>query len=1492
MAVDARVSCDANPCTKITYYFKPKIDIQINSYIQLILPFNLYSETLTTQSIDGSVQSKVFTGNNTFLVNSSIPKGVWMKAVLTLTTAQVVQQTSGLFQFMVVKSTSQDSILLYQEPPETIYYTIPSQTYTPPVVTLIAPVIPVAGGTACILSNWNNNVQINKKKQLMSISVQMTANTTNERMNIQLTLNATPTGIIYLRQCYMYGTNLTRWDSMCTLIQNGVNIIFQIRASQATLLISTLVYNIDFYVSHLGSTITPATFTGLIYYDTTLVDTCAPTYNVNVGTTINLIEIIDNTALFVQSPNIGTLTSFGITFKPRALDYDTQIVFQLGFLSQVQPFCQVDTSNNIATQFSLIYYTSTSIVLLTDNKAIDNNVYTFNLNCSGYQLNSNGLPIIISYQDLQNTIISYAEIISPPVIPAQLTSSSSFQVKPNIILLSKRFNNPGGKTIFQFYINPTKNTQSIYVEFPYQYTLDKVTCTINGTETNCYRTLGNRFMIYTQFYRNQLVSYPFYLNIYGLINPIKLTYGHQIWVGLDDDLIVQPLLNGNINILNGIYEQQFIDDSILQDFANLTVWGLQFSQQNTRTMNSLLTINITAPFNTIISTNRLYLRIPETYYVYNLTCMLIKLGDLNKNNLITNCGQDHEYIQMNLSTDVGNARFSNSYQLIIKFIRTQDKENNQGVGSFLRSQFDLFFTDQNDVILLKADGQSLTVTQNLTSPKMQLSWYQIDSAGAYSYLQSQDGQDTLPIFNIYSRQMKQNYLFLGLSDPNDRFNVTFNLIIPQNDQLIIYGKSLNSRYAYSNQPLTLPKLSIDSLSDSTYYQQITDQYITINPGDSGYIFRVAAKDFINQKIQILANYTLIQPPTNSWNSPNYYNPFADIPLIVFQVQNPSCTYFADIQLLSIPIGGASQPIFIDTSDCIPIYETPLVFPSLPANFTLVQIQTSISMKSMEQTRRQTNMNPLPQYIFQITANDQVSIGTNFKLTVLGLEFTFTVVNSTSDANGTYVAPTNTALNVTYSNGTNQISLTMQCDQDGIAELTMGIEEIEDKQAAALTDQLNGTETLFKVLPVYGLGNYMSQIDVLQTRYDLIGFMYNNLLGDQLHYNNYSVQFQVNSSDLKSASYNIYNQRIQTLQIIKQSLSPKTREISLQRQVAKMKVITNQTINFNIINPQYDYRYSFGYYCVNQQGLQSSFSQNHYYVQNQTITNNLTIAYMLNITFIIKPSQLQINNILCSLPQFYKLNYHQVLSKNCTKCLLNAVNYTKINQTTYQKLVNSFVPVANRSASDQQKFTEGLYTLSIYLNQYPNSNGQIPNITKTVLDSNGTINITNILNVTDDLYLQYLYWNYTFTELRPIKRTLVQLATQLVLVGTKSNVQNLEVEIKGNQPILAFLGLHKIQASQQIKNPSGMMLRQGLLGTFENISQGVLFADLQTNQTTTLTFTNLANGSDYVLFWASSDLNQDCLTQQYSDTGVQYLTFINSNLSFGSNLVFLMIYLIM
>ena len=83
----------------------------------------------------------------------------------------------------------------------------------------------------------------------------------------------------------------------------------------------------------MGSTITLATFTGLIYYDTTLVDTCAPTYNVNVGTTINLIEIIDNTALFVQTPNIGTLTSFGITFKPRALDYDTQIVFQLGFLS-------------------------------------------------------------------------------------------------------------------------------------------------------------------------------------------------------------------------------------------------------------------------------------------------------------------------------------------------------------------------------------------------------------------------------------------------------------------------------------------------------------------------------------------------------------------------------------------------------------------------------------------------------------------------------------------------------------------------------------------------------------------------------------------------------------------------------------------------------------------------------------------------------------------------------------------------------------------------------------------------------------------------------------------------------------------------------------------------------------------------------------------------------------------------------------------------------
>ena len=85
----------------------------------------------------------------------------------------------------------------------------------------------------------------------------------------------------------MYGTNLTIWDSVCTLIQNGINLIFQIRASTATLLISTIVYNIDFYVSHLGSTITPATFTGLIYYDSNLIDTCAPTYNINVGTTIN-----------------------------------------------------------------------------------------------------------------------------------------------------------------------------------------------------------------------------------------------------------------------------------------------------------------------------------------------------------------------------------------------------------------------------------------------------------------------------------------------------------------------------------------------------------------------------------------------------------------------------------------------------------------------------------------------------------------------------------------------------------------------------------------------------------------------------------------------------------------------------------------------------------------------------------------------------------------------------------------------------------------------------------------------------------------------------------------------------------------------------------------------------------------------------------------------------------------------------------------------------
>ena len=97
----------------------------------------------------------------------------------------------------------------------------------------------------------------------------------------------------------MHGTNLTRYDSMCTLVQNGNIIIFQIRASTATLLISTIIYNIDFYVSHLGSTITAATFTGVIYYDATLIDTCAPTYNINVGSTVNSIEIIDNTALFV-----------------------------------------------------------------------------------------------------------------------------------------------------------------------------------------------------------------------------------------------------------------------------------------------------------------------------------------------------------------------------------------------------------------------------------------------------------------------------------------------------------------------------------------------------------------------------------------------------------------------------------------------------------------------------------------------------------------------------------------------------------------------------------------------------------------------------------------------------------------------------------------------------------------------------------------------------------------------------------------------------------------------------------------------------------------------------------------------------------------------------------------------------------------------------------------------------------------------------------------
>ncbi|CAD8082697.1 unnamed protein product [Paramecium sonneborni] len=1496
--LNTKVQCIRDPltnaCDHLTIYFNPTNPIRINSIIKLELPFTIQGEEeLILSSFDEStIGLLTLKGNTHFTVSQILPENIWYKCNLTLSTVLSKKQKGiGQFQMNIVASQHSNTLILEQGPQIPLTYSVINQIYSPPSITPIATVIPSSSGTLCLISDWGFTLNKNLVRQQQSMTFTLSYDATNDRLDVILTIDSLNSAFIIHRECYFQGPDVAKFSTDCTLKQTGSKLTFQLRSQDPVLLKQQTEYLLEFFISHQGDTITASTFTAEIYHDTQLIDQCqsSKTFLIDetdLPVTLNQITEVE---LYLDTPNIGVPTFMGISFRPKNIQIDTLIRIELGFLSYESLNCkvfQLEIDQFMPSlSFSHYSYDSQNLYFYSNKNKPDQVQYKYSINCTGITILQTTNKIFrVLYEDLFHTIIQYYQTRQPPKLPTDSSTqqSASLKIVKSIELLSKKFNNPLVSSIITFKIVPTYGIYRVLIEFPSSYTTNIIKCVLNET-SSVFCTQDslnpNRIIIYlTKYHDSELIKDQFNITVYGMINPFELNYNSKICIMLDDDNILTPLQFGNENNLNGITQYEYIEDYINPSiYKQLPTSDFRFSQSFARMYDVFLIGNITFSMESINERNKLYLRISDQYTIYDLNCQLIKLGDLQLNNYISSCNSNQNYIEMELITDTGNNRFSQQYYLNISKFRTQDLISIEQYG-VLQPMIQLFLARDDSIISLENQVNGSFVMKTFKIP---FYWYSRDAEGEYKRLEVQQGFEDIKTYKIYLNHFGLERLYLGLGDVTDRFNCTINLQLPTiPEDIIVFGQS--SKYAkqsFSSQTITQPKYIVKSMTDDVFYETIKDTELMINPGDSGFIFNIASKSLVNIKIRVQINYTISFPSRNSWNPIYYYYPYTEIPVLYLEIVHKGCELIPQKSSYDLPVNGYTHPIIIDASECIPIVDTQLNVTIQDNNkLQLVPIQMSISRYRFELIKRTTRRPPEFSYIFQIKATNLTVAGIITQVLINNIAISISAILEYKDK------PTANPLKGLYSQTSNSISLSMTCSQPSEILLVIGIDEITDEsfekiKSNSISNELTEQYDLFKLQPENATlqqdSNYISKYDILPI--SLIMDIYNNRIGNQITYNDYDIANQVNQSLIKDSSYKTLMNSIRRMMINRLSLLEKTSQLYLQRIQSKFNFF-DSTISFTLSNLKFNTKYSFGYYCKNLNGNTSDISTNFQYISNETSINNKTVSKMLQLKFKSKISSLQENNILCALAQYLSINYYQVLSRECKQCRFANIHYDKINYTQYLQLVQDFIPYENRSSTDKQKYIDNLYTMKIYFNNYPSSNGQNFDITQKIDKSLNLTNetILNIINVTDDFQLIFNYETFTYQELKPIKKSNVELATQLVLLNYEFKTISMDITIKANQDVLGIVGLHKIEPifENVIKHPTGIMLRRGILSTFNNISEGVQFAELAKNENTTLTFKNLIDGQKYIIYYSSTDLQNDCLTKQYQETVVQQITFIS------------------
>ncbi|CAK70458.1 unnamed protein product (macronuclear) [Paramecium tetraurelia] len=592
-------------------------------------------------------------------------------------------------------------------------------------------------------------------------------------------------------------------------------------------------------------------------------------------------------------------------------------------------------------------------------------------------------------------------------------------------------------------------------------------------------------------------------------------------------------------------------------------------------------------------------------------------------------------------------------------------------------------------------------------------------------------------------------------------------------------------------------------------------------------------------------------------------------------RNSCCELIPQKSTYDLPINGYTHPIIIDSSECIPIVDTKLNVTIQDNNkLQLVPIQMSISRYRFELIKRTTRKAPEYSYIFQIKATNETLPGIITQILVNNIPISISAILQYTEQ------PKATPLKGLYSQTSNTISLSMTCSQPSEILLVIGIDEITDEsfekiKSNSISNELTGDYDLFKLQPENSTlqqeSSYLLKYEILPS--NLIMNIYNNRIGNQITYNDYDIVSQVNQSLIKDNSYKTLMNSIRRMMINRLSLLEKTSQLHLQRIQSKLNYF-DTTVTFTLSNMKFNTKYSFGYYCKNLNGNTSEISTNFQYIANETSMNNKSLSKMLSLKFKQKISSyiILINQLLLSAIQ--RMQIMQIF-KN--------IHYDKINYKQYLQLIQDFVPFENRSATEKQKifrqfiYNENLFQITIHP-QMVKILILHRRLTSQLILTNETI--LSIINVTDDFSLTFNYESFLYQELKPPKRSNVELATQLVLLNYEFKTISLDITIKANQDVLGIVGLHKIEPifENVIKHPTGIMLRRGILSTFSNISEGVQFAELAKNENTTLTFKDMIDGQKYLIYYSSTDLLNDCLTKQYQETVVQQITFVSQQQS--------------